>query len=561
MKVSQIPYSRVELNDFKEMTDKVFSDFDNVKTAEEQLKVYHDYHEKMLEPFTMSAIASIRYTQNTRDEFYLAERKHMIEIEPYLRQIGLQFDERLLKNKKTLGKYVPELLFTRLENSAKTFSPEIIEDLKTESKISLEYSQLMANAKVNFRGETLNLSQMGKYTNSSDRETRIAAFNANGQWLETVGAQLDDIYDRLVKIRTVIAKKLGFASFTELGNFRMGRVGYGRKEIANFRKQVKEDLLPLVMKLKELQAKRLGVDKITIVDSNTQFINGNPTPVGTPEEIFAEGKKMYHEIGAETGEFFDYMLEHDCFDVMAREGKSGGGYCASIPKYKLPFIFANFNGTSGDIDVLTHEVGHALNEYMKRDYKFRELADPSNETAEVHSMSMEFFCYRFMERFFGGRAEDYRIMHLNDSLSFIPYGTIVDYFQELVYNNTDWTPARRNECWKNLVEEFCPYLNADEVKYYCKGTRWQTQGHIFSNPFYYIDYCLAQTVAIQFYVLSKENFKSAWEKYIKFVDVCTTLPFPEAVKACGLDSPFENGTLKKSARKISDVLTAGGKVK
>lgn len=556
MKVSQIPYKRVELDEVKVIMEKVYADFEKAKDANEQLKVYFDYHEKMLDISTNMTLSNIRYTQDTRDEFYLSERKHMIEVGPYMRQLHLKFDEMLLKSKfrAELEKLIPQLLFTRLENSAKTFSPEIIDDLKTESNLTLEYSQLVSSAKINFNGEILNLSQMGKYTNSSDRATRIAAYNANGEWLESAGDKLDEIYDKLVKIRTTIAKKLGFKSFSELGLLRMGRVGYGTKEIANFRRQVKEDLLPLVKKLKAKQAKRLGVEKITIVDSNTQFVNGNPKPIGTPEEIFENGNKMYHSISKETGQFFDYMLKHDCFDVMARTGKSGGGYCSRLAKYKLPFIFANFNGTSGDIDVLTHEIGHALHAYMKFDYKYPELSGTSMETAEVHSMSMEFFCYKYMNMFFGNRAEDYRVMHLNDSLAFIPYGTIVDYFQQLAYDNPDWTPAQRNECWKNLIEEYAPYLNADQIKYYQKGTRWQVQGHIFSSPFYYIDYCLAQTVAIQFYVLMQENYAAAWEKYLKFIDVCSALPFPEAVKACGLDNPFENGTLKKTAEKIAKQL-------
>ena len=431
----------------------------------------------------------------------------------------------------------------------------LVENIREESKLETEYSQITACALIDFDGQKLTLSQLGKYKQSPDREVRRAAYNAQGKWLESVSDKIEGIYDRMVKVRTSMAKKLGFKNYHEMSVYRMGRIGYGIDDIRTFREQVKNDLVPIINKLKKEQAKELGINKVTIIDDPVVFKEGNPTPIGTPEEIFANGRKMYHEMSKETGEFIDFMLEHELFDVLSRKGKANGGYCTNLPKYKMPFIFANFNGTSGDIDVLTHEAGHAFAAYKAFDLPWEDIQTPGMETAEIHSMSMEFFAEKWMDLFFGNRAEDYKYMHLSSSLSFIPYGTIVDYFQELVYENPDMTPAERNETFKKLVEEFCPNLNADEIEHYCKGTRWQFQLHIFEYPFYYIDYCLAQTMSLEFYVMMNENREKAWETYLKLVSYAGTLPFPELVEKCGMKSPLKQGTLKEIALGLEKILS------
>ena len=557
MKLSEIPYKRITLNEIREKMEKYIADFKNAKDAEEQLNVYKSYSDYGEEISTMFSLLNIRYTLNTADEFYSKEKDYLNEIMPEVQQLSQRFSDCLLESefKDELKKTLPELIFTKLEYAKKCFNDEILDELREESKLETEYSQITACALIDFDGQKLTLSQLGKYKQSPDREVRRAAYNAQGKWLESVSDKIEGIYDKMVKVRTAMAKKLGFKNYHEMSVYRMGRIGYGIDDIRTFREQVKNDLVPIINKLKKEQAKELGINKVTIIDDPVVFKEGNPTPIGTPEEIFANGRKMYHEMSKETGEFIDFMLEHELFDVLSKKGKANGGYCTNLPKYKMPFIFANFNGTSGDIDVLTHEAGHAFAAYKAFDLPWEDIQTPGMETAEIHSMSMEFFAEKWMDLFFGNRAEDYKYMHLSSSLSFIPYGTIVDYFQELVYENPDMTPAERNETFKKLVEEFCPNLNADEIEHYCKGTRWQFQLHIFEYPFYYIDYCLAQTMSLEFYVMMNENREKAWETYLKLVSYAGTLPFPELVEKCGMKSPLKQGTLKEIALGLEKILS------
>ncbi len=557
MKLSEIPYKRITLEEIRAEMKKFISEFENANSAKEQMEIYKRYNDYSEDISTTFSLLNIRYTLNTADEFYSAEKDYLNEISPYVTQLAQEFNDKLLESKYIgeLKTMLPELIFTKLEYSKKCFNDEILKELEIESKLETEYSQLTACALIDFEGQKLTLSQLGKYKQSPDRETRIKAFNAAGKWLESVADKIDDIYDKMVKVRTSMAKKLGFENYHEMSIYRMGRIGYGIDDIKTFRKQVKEDLVPIIQKLKREQAQELGIEKITIADDPIVFKHGNPTPIGTPEEIFANGKKMYHEMSAETGKFIDFMLEHELFDVLAKKGKANGGYCTNLPKYKMPFIFANFNGTSGDVDVLTHEAGHAFAAYKAFDLPWEDIQTPGMETAEIHSMSMEFFAEKWMDLFFGDMAEEYRYMHLSSSLSFIPYGTIVDYFQEIVYTNPDMTPAERTETFKKLTEEFCPNLNADGIAEYEKGKRWQFQLHIFEYPFYYIDYCLAQTMALEFYIMMNKDYKSAWETYLKLVSYAGTLPFPQLVEKCGMKSPLKQGTLKEVAQELEKILS------
>ena len=558
MKLSQIPYKRITLEEITEKMNSLTAEFDKAANAAEQLEIYKKFDEYSSDISTTFSLLNIRYTLNTADEFYSKEKDYLNEISPYVQQLVQQFNDRLLasKHRAELEKLLPSLIFTKLEYAKKCFDDTIVGELQTESKLETKYSQLTACAQIDFDGQKLTFSQLGKYKQSPDREIRRAAYNAQGAWLEGEnGAEVDRIFDEMVKTRTAIAKKLGFKNYHEMSIYRMGRVGYGIDDIRTFREQVRTELVPVIAELKERQAKELGIDKVTLIDDPVIFRRGNPTPVGTPEEIFESGKKMYHEMSPDTGKFIDFMLEHELFDVLSRPGKANGGYCTNLPKYKMPFIFANFNGTSGDVDVLTHEAGHAFAAYKAFDLPWEDIQTPGMETAEIHSMSMEFFAEKWMNLFFGDRADDYRYMHLSSSLSFIPYGTIVDYFQEIVYTNPDMTPAERTETFRKLTEEFCPNLLADGISGYEKGKRWQFQLHIFEYPFYYIDYCLAQTMSLEFYVMMNKDYKAAWETYMKLVSYAGTLPFPELVEKCGMKSPLKYGTLKEVALELKKILT------
>ena len=559
MKVSELEYKRLSLEEFAAEIQEIIAQVKGAASAQEVMAARNRCNDLYIRLETAQALSYMRYSINTADEFYLAEKDYYDEIGPQAQNYLLEYTRAMLETpfRKALeesGEIIP-LVFRSFEVELKSMSPEIIEDMVEENKLISQYSKMMAAMEFEFRGEKLPRSMLMKHAKSPDRATRKETYEVLGNTLKAHSEELDNIFHQLVQVRDRMAKKMGYQNFVELGYYRMGRLCYGPEEVKKFRENVRRDIVPVVSRLRTEVGKRLGVDKLMIYDYDLIFPQGDPNPKGDKKEIFSAAKAMYHDMSKETGEFFDFMLETDAFDVESRKNKWGGGYCTNFMAYHQPFILANFNGTSGDVDVVTHEAGHAFAEYTIAHNKYMvELNVGGMETAETHSMSMEFFAWPYMEHFFGEDAERYKFMHLLDALSFLPYGTIVDDFQRQVYENPQWTPEERKAAWRKLEAEFRPHITFDGVPYLEEGTRWQYQMHIYETPFYYIDYCLAQTAALQFLLAARKDYDDAFSRYVRLLSQGGEKVFTDLLKEAGLKSPFEEGALKEVAQEIEALL-------
>lgn len=557
MKFSEMPYKRMICEEIEEQIRGYVKRLTEAGSAEQAISIAYEYFKYADKVNTGMSLSYVKFTLNTEDKFFVGEKEYYDEIMPKVEEQSLKLKNALYDSpyRKEMEKEFGSLLFLNIQIQRKAFDPKIIPDMQEENRKVSEYDKLMASAQIEFQGQTLNLSQLGKYKQSTDRSVRKAAYEAEAGFYNKNGEALDSIYDDLVRIRTAMAQKLGYKDFVELGYYRMLRNSYSKDDVAKFRSYVKKYIVPIAAEIKDEQKKRIGVDKFMLYDDPLEFMSGNAVPKDTPLGIFAAGKKMYHELSPETGEFMDFMLENDLFDVISRKGKSVGGYCTSLAEFKSPFIFANFNGTSGDIDTLTHEAGHAFAAYLSRNERIGENRQPTLESCEVHSMSMEFFTWPWMDLFFKEQTDKFKYAHLSGALTFIPYGTIVDYFQQIIYENPDMTPDERKEVWKKLDKEFRPYLHFDGMPFFEDGRFWQRQIHIYENPFYYIDYCLAQAVALEYWALSQKDYKQAWNKYLTMTRRGGTDTFTGLIASAELDSPFDEGALKTVAKTAKEWLT------
>ncbi len=531
---------------------------ENAASAEAQLKAFHEHEERMQEFNSLHAIANIRHDIDTRDAFYAEEKAFFNEKMPLIQNELSRLSKAMSGSpfRKELEEALGAFTMEKIDYQVKGMCAEIIPLMQKENRLTTRYFQLYSSAQIPFAGKTLTVEQMPPYKAAEDRAVRRAAYVAEGEFFDSIGEELDQIYDRLVHNRNEQARIMGYKDYTELAVIRMRRYGYGPKEIKAFREQVANDLVPLVTEIKKLQAKRIGVCDWKAYDNLTMFPDGNPAPKGTPEELIKAAQEMYRRLSPETAEFFDFMVDNGLLEVESKPGKAPGGYCSSIQKYKAPFIFSNFNGGAGDVEVLTHEAGHAFEGYTAyRDPAFEGnsyLRRYSSETAECHSMGMEFLTAQFHELLLKEDTPKYELQHAENALSFIPYACIIDAFQYEAYEHPDLTPEERHQIWKRLLERFQPHLtDYEDIPFYSRYAGWQYKLHVFMNPLYYIDYALAQTVALQFFMLSLENPEEAWEKYMKLIRSAGTRRFADTVKYVGLDSPFEEGTVKKVAEKVA----------
>ena len=556
MKVSELPYERCPIEEITAVMEDVTARTLKASCVEEILAAREDYLKMLLQYRTAACLASTRYTLNTVDPFYSAENAYYDEIGPKVSSYGVKYAAALLDSpfRAELEKELSPVLFRLMEVDRKAMSDAVVEDMVEENKLVRRYSDLMSGMEFTFRGETMPRAALMKYAKDPDRGVRRECYEVLGRGLEAHKAELDGIFDELVHVRDRIAKKMGYKNFVELGYYRMERLCYDEKMVAAFRENVLRDVVPAVARLRTDNAKRLGIEDYHFYDDGVIIPGGDPRP-GGKEEIFAAAREMYRAMSPESAAFIDMMLENEAFDVDARKNKWGGGYCIDFPAYKQPFILANFNGTSGDVDVVTHEAGHAFNAYLIADNRFAlELACGGMETAETHSMSMEFFAWPYMEKFFGADAGKYRYMHALAGFSFIPYGTMVDAFQHRVYENPDMTPDERDALWLELEGEFRPYLSFEGMPYLEKGTRWQYRMHIYEMPFYYIDYVLAQTAAFNFLLASRRDYADAFARYLRLSKHGGEMVWTDLLAEAGFTPPFVPGALGSLAAEVEALL-------
>ncbi|NLP46514.1 MAG: M3 family oligoendopeptidase [Epulopiscium sp.] len=549
-------YQRPDLVELGRQWEQLLEKFRLAESIEQQNQMMIEINQIRAHIETMMTLVSIRHSINTQDPFYDKEQGFIDEHAPLYQNMVTQYYKALVESKfrSQLEEKWGKQIFVLAELQLKAFSKEIMEDLIQENKLVTEYDKLIASAQIEFEGEKRNLSQMQPFMQSKDRATRKKAYEMYIGFFEENESQFDEIYDKLVQVRHRMAQKLGYTNYVELGYARMSRSDYDANMVANYRKQVYEDVVPLVVELKDRQRKRLKLSQLKYYDEPLEYVTGNATPKGEPNWIVEQGKQMYHELSKETDEFFHFMLERGLMDLVSKKGKQGGGYCTYIPEYQSPFIFSNFNGTSGDVDVLTHEAGHAFQSYLSRDFQIPEYNFPTLEACEIHSMSMEFITWPWMDLFFKDEVDKYKFSHLSGAVNFIPYGVTVDEFQHFVYENPDATPEERKIKWREIEKKYLPFRDYEDNDFLKRGGYWFRQGHIFSSPFYYIDYTLAQVCAFQFWNKMRVNREKAWEDYIRLCKAGGSKPFLALVELAQLKNPFISGTIKEVIKPIKEWL-------
>ncbi|GCD08866.1 M3 family oligoendopeptidase [Clostridium tagluense] len=546
MKFTEMQYKRPDMKELVVGFTQLLTEFNTCASFDDANSIMVKINDLRGDLESMAELVGIRHTIDTTDAFYEGEQDFIDENMPIYQGLVAKYYEALINSK-----FRPELeekwgkqLFNMATLNIKTFSPEIIEDLQMENKLSSEYTKLIASAKIMFEGEERTLSQLTPFRLSTDRDMRKRANEAKYNFFSENEIKLDEIYDGLVKVRTKIAKKLGYENFVQLGYDRMLRSDYNAEMVANYRKQVEEVIVPMATKLRERQCKRLDLAHLYYYDEGISFKSGNAKPQGNPGWIVNNGKKMYEELSKETGEFFNFMINNELMNLESKKGKAGGGYCTFIGKYKSPFIFSNFNGTSGDVDVLTHEAGHAFQAYCSRKYEVPEYNFPTNEAAEIHSMSMELLTWPWMNLFFEEEELKYKFNHLSEALLFLPYGVTVDEFQHFVYNNPEASPTERKLAWRKIEKKYLPHRDYAGNDYLERGGFWYQQGHIFGSPFYYIDYTLAQVCAFQFFKKANDNRENAMADYMNLCAAGGSKSFLGLVELANLKSPFDDGCIK-----------------
>lgn len=553
-KISEYTYERADVDGAIAFIDGLCRRAGAASSATELAALRDELNAYYARFSTAAALAMIRHSLDVRDGFYAAEQDYYDENLPRLSAAMTRFDRALIDSPYAdgLSRIVNPIIVDNIRAGLRVMDERIIAECVEENKLVTEYDKLLASQTYEWNGKKVTLSEMHGFCKSPERAVRKRAFDVIGDTLMQIRDRLDDLFDRLVKVRTAMAKKMGFENFVEMGDLRIGHIGYGREQIRVFRESALADAVPVLCELKRELARKLGLsDGMHLYDNDIYTVGGNVDPVGDARDMFAAAQRMYDDMNADLGAFFKRMCDAEAIDYASRDGKMGGGYAEMLFAYGQPFIFANFNGTMDDVGVLTHELGHAYAFYRAAKNNIDlSLFVGGMETAETHSMSMEALCNRYNAEFYAGRAEEATYQQIFDALNFLPYGVTVDYFQQLVYEKPDMTPAERRALWAELEARFRPYLDMSDMPYYREGGRWQYQKHIFESPFYYIDYCLSTCLALQFGEIADSDYADALGRYLDLVEAGGTKSIDELAHGAGLTSPFDAGALKSLCAKV-----------
>ncbi len=544
--------------------DKLEAEYQKLIHQVKEAKSYKDVQdaikkdEELSDPTsTMSSIAFIRNTLDTTNEFYEKEVEFLNNREAELKAVTTEFSKALLESKyaEDINKEYGKEYLTRIRRETEQFRDELIPYLQEEAKLTQQYQKLMATAQIPFEGKTLNLYGIQKYFEHPDRLLRKAAFKAYSDFYHSKEEEMETIFGRLVEIRNEMGKALGFENYIPLGYLLQGRSDYGVNEVASFREQVRKEIVPLCEKLYEAQRKRIGVDEFKVFDEKFQFPDGNAEPIGDDDYLIKEARKMYHDLSPETAEFIDFMIDHELMDLKNKPNKASTGYMTTLLSLKAPYVFSCFNHTIFDMQVLSHELGHAFAGYeAMREQKISQYSMGSTDIAEIHSMSMEQFTYPYAEQFFGDAADKFRFVHLQDAITFVPFGVAVDEFQHIVYANPNLTPKERTYEWHKLEEKYMPWRKYEDDEFMERGGYWYHKLHIFLYPFYYINYTLTTMGAMEFKKRYLENKEEAWRDYLNLCKAGASKSYLELLKVANLSVPFEEGSVARAISCAKEIL-------
>ncbi len=562
IKFEDLQFEHISIEEIKAYLEPLFDKLTKADSADEYLDTFRKINDYRLHISTNVNLFQIHFSIDTTNDKAVEEVNYWDENSPLYEELINRFYKIVINNpyKEELIEYIPNAFYDIAKNALLAFDPRIMEEIAAENKLVSKYGALMAGIRVTIRNEEYNLSSASKFTSSKDRVLRKEAYDAMVEAISTKEDEIDDIYDQLVHVRDKMAKKMGYDNYIDLGYKRLGRTDYDQHDLIAYRKAILDYVVPCNNKLRAMQAQRLGLDKLDYYDINVEFKDGNPKVIGDADALIDAASRFYNDLSKETGEFFNEMKEGAYWDLLSKANKQGGGYCTILQDVKMPFIFANFNGTQADVNTLVHEVGHSLQCYTTaraNKMNFTETEFPSYEAAEINSMGMEIFAYPYYEYFFGDDADKYRFMHLSETMTFIPYGTLVDAFQHEIYAHPDMSKEDRKATWRKLELLYCPERECfDHNKYLSKGTYWYRQGHIFNTAFYYIDYTIAQVCALEFWVRNEAHDENSFKDYMTLARLGGNYSFLKLLKKANLESPFDPEVIKKITNKVMDKINS-----
>jgi M3 family oligoendopeptidase len=483
-----------------------------------------------------------REAQNTQDAVAEeAVRYFREQIQPIAEVVNAKVREILLasRHRPHLEARFGALLFRYFELEQESFAAVNIPLIVEEGEIQADYQKTLGAAQIRVGDQTLTLPRALALTADPDEAVRKEAWLAVGRWVQSKSPELHGYYSELVERRHQRAQNLGEATFIPMGYRGMFRTDYGPAEAAAFREGILRHVVPLAAKIRRMQAEALGA--ATVKPWNMGYFPGfSLAPDVAPVETqLSNAATLFARLHPTLLGHFQRMVEGKLIDLENRPGKQPGAFCTTFDDEGLVAILCNSTGASKDIGTLIHEMGHAFQAWESGWIEPLELRWPTSDAAEIHSMGMEFLSLPEIEAFFTPEdAAKFRRLKLIDTVVLLPYIATVDAFQHWIYANPENTPEERDDEWCRLWDLFMVGVDWEGFEEF-QAVRWKYQAHIFEAPFYYIDYGIAESGAMQLWRKALDDRERTMEIYLKLCRIGGTQSVLEIFRSGEMQSPFD----------------------
>lgn len=537
MRFSEMPYKRPNIRTMARKLNSLSDKLNNAQNFAEADALMLEAYREIGHYDTMFALAQIRHNANTEDDGYRAEASFFELAETGMERTVCKLEHAITSSRFTTQfaeKYGPQFL-PRLENDQRQYSHRVNSDLRREKKLVVKYRMLRESEETEAGGMSIHTADIVLTPADRKDSARNTVKNARLQTNpsnDKTGKKLDSVFDSLVRQRTKTAKKLGFVSFTDLGYCRMNRESWGKDEAQQFRDKVTQYAVPLAKRIvTKADLKKAHGSPIEFADS--AMVSKTVHTDCSAETLF----RQLRLISPEMEEFVGLVCACGLKDIGSRSNKAAGGFCVTMPDYESPFIFANCSDTVADLWQLAHETGHAFAAYASRKIRPSVIRTATPDAEELHAAAMEFFAASLLEQqTLEENKKMYVALRMADAICFLPYGAMVDDFQHQVYAKPELSSEERNEIWTQLARDYMPWLEIDSKLPYVRSS-WHLQGHLYEEPFYYIDYCFALTAAMEMF--ESADTPKLWNNYMKFVRSGGTATFAQMVERLELHMPSE----------------------
>ena len=526
---------------------------DSPSSLEEILKIYDTEMGEVGYNYTLSYIhSSLDSSDSFWQEALQKESKGnaMLDTTPLLKAI--------LENKyfSSLEEKYGPVLRDKLNKSISTGSKAQNERAEEGDLVS-KYQREKAMVRINYKGKELSEGEVIPLFESPIREERIQSRKAVAKAFLEKKELFGSMLERLVSLRDTIAKENGFSNYLEYMDINYSRIGYGEKEMDAFVSEVKEYVVPVLSHIFEETRKRLGLEEMTVADISLMFVDGNAKPSGGADVLKEAAKKMYKALSPEMEAFFTGMLDSHSIDVDFSPNKvSGMGFCTDLKKGMYPFVFGNLDGTSWDVTVFTHEVGHAWQSYASDQNLdltlFREMP---LDAVEIPSKTMELFSYPFAEEFFGKDGDKFRFAHFRNAVKEIVAYTSVHELNTWIYTHVGASFDEINEKWMEIQSSYYPNVSYGEMEEEeKKGAGLLRNMGIFMFPRYLISYVFSEMCAIDLFMEYLKDKDKALDSYNRLCRVGGSKSYPEILSAAGLEPSYKKGRVKDVMEKVKAYL-------